>query len=65
MCALLIVGLDSSLKRLGVSAHNLCNLVAALEQEERGHGADAEFLRNVGNLVDVELEETGVGVLVG
>jgi hypothetical protein len=49
------VGLDGSLEGLGVGADNLSNLVAALEKQEGGHSADAEFLRNVGDFVDVEL----------
>ena len=59
------VGLDSSLKGLGVGAHNLSNLVAALEKQEGRHGADAEFLCNFWDFVDVDLEEACRGVLVG
>ena len=62
---LLVVGLDSGLKSLGVSADHLSNLVAALEEQESGHGADAEFLCDIRDLVDVELVEACVGVLVG
>jgi len=65
LCALHIVGFDGSLERLGVGANHFCNLVAALEQEEGGHGTNPEFFGNIGHLVHVELEETGVGVLVG
>lgn len=57
------VGLDSSLERLGIGAYNLGNFVAALEKQEGGHGADAKFLCDIGNLVDVKLEEAGVGIL--
>jgi len=59
------VALDSSLKRLRVRTNNLSTLLAVLEKDECRHGADSEFLCNVGDLVDVELEETGVGVGVG
>jgi hypothetical protein len=59
------VGLDSSLEGLGVGAHNLSNLVAALEKQEGRHGADAEFLCNFRDFVDVDLEEACRGVLVG
>lgn len=62
---LLVVGLDSGLESLGVSAYNLGDLVTTLEEQECGHGADTELLCNIGDLVDVELEEACVGVLVG
>jgi hypothetical protein len=55
--------LDAGLDGLGVCAHNLTNLLAVLEEDEGGHGADAELLCNVGDLVDVELVEAGFGVL--
>ena len=63
-CLLLVVGLDGGLKCLGVGTNNLADLVAALEQKEGGHSADTEFLGDVGNVIDVELEEAGVGVLL-
>jgi hypothetical protein len=59
------VGLDGSLEGLGIGADNLSDLVAALEKEEGGHSANAEFLRNVGDFVHVELVEASRGVLVG
>jgi hypothetical protein len=59
------VGLDGSLEGLGVGADNLSDLVATLEQQEGGHGADAELLCDIGDLVNVELEEAGVGVCAG
>jgi hypothetical protein len=58
------VGGDGGLEGLGVRTDDLADLLAVLEQEEGGHGADAEFLRNVGDLVDVDLVEAGVGVLL-
>lgn len=57
--------LDGSLKGLGVGADDLTDLVAALEEQEGGHGTDAELLGDVGDLVDVELVELGVGVGLG
>lgn len=57
--------LDGGLKGDGVGADDLANLLAVLEEHEGGHGADGELLRHLGNLVDVELVEAGVGVLVG
>jgi len=59
------VALDSRLKRLGVRTNNLSTLLAILEEDECRHGADSELLCNIGDLVDVELEEAGVGVGVG
>lgn len=57
--------LDGSLKGLGVGADDLTDLLAALEEQEGGHGTDAELLGDVGDLVDVELVELGVGVGLG
>jgi len=55
--------LDRSLKSLGVGSDDLLKLFAILEDSKGGHGADAEFLGNLGRLVDVELEEFGGTVL--
>lgn len=57
--------LDSGLESLGVCADDLANLLAVLEEQEGGHGADAELLSDVWDLVYVELVEAGVGVGVG
>lgn len=59
-----VVLLDAGLDGLGVCAYDLANLLAVLEEDECGHGADAEILGNVGDLVDVELVEARVGVLL-
>ena len=59
------VVLDGSLQGLGVRTDDLANLLAVLEEEEGRHGADAELLRNFGNVVDIDLVETGVLVGVG
>jgi hypothetical protein len=60
-----VVGLDGSLEGLWVRAYNLTYLFTILEEEEGRHGADAEFLGDVWNLVDIELVEAGVRVCVG
>jgi hypothetical protein len=39
--------LNSRQERLGVRTHDLLDLVLVLEDQECGHGADAELLRNV------------------
>jgi hypothetical protein len=56
--------LDAGLNGLRVCAHDLTDLLAVLEEDKGGHGADTELLRNVGDLVDVELVEACVGVLL-
>ena len=56
--------LDSGLQRPLIRAHDLADLLAVLEEQERRHGADAELLRDVADLVDVDLEELGVRVLL-
>ena len=57
--------LDGSLEGLGVGTDDLADLLAALEEQEGGHGADAELLGDIGDLVHVELVELGVGVGLG
>ena len=57
--------LDGGLERLGVCADDLLDLLLVLEEQEGGHGADAEVLSDVRDLVDVELVEARVGVRVG
>lgn len=54
-------GLDGVL----ISADDLADLLAVLEEDEGRHGTDAELLRHVGHLVDVELVEAHARVLVG
>lgn len=66
LCALCLeVVLDSGLEGLGVGTNDLGNLVAVLEKDEGGHGADAELSCNLGEFVDVELVEARAGVLLG
>ena len=57
--------LNSRQKRLGIRTHDLLDLLLVLEDQERGHGADAELLRDVRDLVDVELDEVGAGEFFG
>jgi hypothetical protein len=61
----LSVLLDGSLEGGRVGADDLADLLAVLEDEEGGHGADGVLLGGLGDLVDVDLEEAGVGVVVG
>jgi len=65
VCSCLDVGLDGGLEGLGVCADNLGDLVTTLEQEECGHGADAELLSDIRDLVDVELVEACLVICVG
>lgn len=51
-------GLDGS----RVGADNLLDLFTVLEEQKRGHGADAQLLGDIGALVDVELDELDVRV---
>ena len=49
--------LDKRLESVLVgTAHHVC-LLAALEDDEGGHGLDAEFLRNIALVVNVDLYE--------
>lgn len=59
------MGLDSGLKSDGVGADDLADLLAVLVEKESGHGAHALLLGDLGDLVDVDLVEAGVGVVVG
>ena len=47
--------LDSPL----VGAHHFVNLLSVFEEEESGHGTDAQFLGEIRNLVDIDLVEFG------
>jgi len=51
------VVLDGLFESLLVRTDDLADLLAVLEEHERGHGADAELLGDVGDLVDVNLVE--------
>ena len=63
-CCLHVV-LDRSLEGRWVRTDDLTDLLAILEEHERRHGADGEFLCDLGDLVNVELVEACVGVCVG
>ena len=56
--------LDASLQGRRVGTDNLTNLLAVLEDQESRHGADTELSSDVGELVDIDLVELGVGVLL-
>lgn len=60
-----VVSLDGGLESDGVGADDLADLLAVLEEQEGGHGAHAVLLGDLGDLVDVDLVEAGVGVVVG
>lgn len=45
--------------------HHLPDLLSVLEDDEGGHGADAQFPGDLGDFVDVEFVEAGGGVGVG
>ena len=57
--------LDGSLEGRGVGTNDGSNLLAILEEHESGHGADAQLLGNLGELVNVNLVEAGAGVCGG
>lgn len=57
--------LNSSLKSDRIGTNDLLDLLAVLEEQESGHGADGVLLSDLGDLVDIDLVEAGVGVVVG
>jgi hypothetical protein len=59
------VFLNSCFQRFLVRSNNLLNLLALLEEQEGGHGTDAEFLCDVVDLINVNLVEAGVFKLLG
>jgi len=56
--------LDGLLESGGVGADDLLGLLALLEEEEGGHGADAKLLAHVGDLIDVNLDKVDLAVLL-
>ena len=59
------VCLDGSFESFGIGTDDLGDLVTTLEEKEGGHGANTEFLCDIGDLVDVELVEARIGVCTG
>lgn len=53
--------LDTDFQLFGVSADNVADLLTILEEEERGHGAHAQFGGRLGEMVNVDLVELGLG----
>ena len=56
--------LNTFLQRRRISTNNLLDLLAILEKHKSRHGAHAQFLRDLWDLVDVDFVETGVGEFV-
>ena len=56
---------NGGLENLWVGTDNLGDLLLALEDQEGWHGADAELLSDIWDLIDIKLGEVGAGVLVG
>ena len=63
-CSLHVV-LDCGLECDWVGTDDLSDLLAILEEHERRHGADGEFLCDLRDFVHIELVEACVGVCVG
>ena len=59
------VVLDGLFESLLVGTDDLADLLAVLEEHERGHGADTELLGDVGDLVDVNLVEVDLVLELG
>lgn len=51
------VRLEQALELGGVGADKVVDLLAVLEEEEGGDGADTELLGDFGNVVDVKLDK--------
>ena len=56
--------LDGSLERRWVGTNNLTNLLSGLEDNEGWHGADADLLSDIWDVVDIDLDEVGGWVLL-
>ena len=57
--------LDSSLERRWVGTNDLTDLLSVLENDEGWHGADADLLGNIWDVIDVHLDEVGRWVFLG
>lgn len=60
----LFVLLDGSLDGRRVGTNDLGDLLAVLEEEESWHGADTQLLRDIGELVNVDLVELDTRVFL-
>jgi len=47
----------------GVSSDNLLNLLAVLENHKRRHSTNAVFLSDFREIIDIDFQETCVGIL--
>ena len=52
------------LNGLRVRTHNLINLLAILEQQERRHSPDPQILSYIRHIVHIDLVESHIGVLL-
>jgi len=57
--------LNRSKDSLGVRANHFRDFTTIFEEQKCGHGADAEVLSDVADLVDVNLVELGIRELFG
>jgi hypothetical protein len=48
-----------------IRSNKLINLLSVLEDHEGRHSADSVFLSEVGVVIDVDFEVSGVGVFLG
>jgi hypothetical protein len=62
-CHLFQMLLNSSFQRSLIRTHDLSDLLAVLEEQERWHSPDTQLLRYIAHFVDVDLEELGLWVL--
>jgi hypothetical protein len=60
-----MVLLDLGLKILLPGANDSVNLLAVLDEEEGRHGLDFVFRSNFLQLININLQEDGAGVLLG
>jgi hypothetical protein len=57
--------INRRLQRLRIRAHNLLHLLSVLKDQKGWHSADAEFLRDIWDLVDIDLDEMDGREFVG
>lgn len=56
---------NGSFDRWRVRANDSVDLLSILEDQDGGHGSDAELLGNVRDFIDVDFVEAGVFVFFG